>query len=172
MNHGDRVVRKKSLEYLAKKEKFGKEQIVENIKEVQKDGSTYMNCLTNIFTKADTKEFKLVLKELNVYEKAMILSLVPYIGYEDCAVKKDNGSPLNVKDLAEISGMSERKAFDVINSLKDKEMVYRGKNGTETQYFVNPWLLSKGNKLNKVLKYMFRNYKIRSKDGIMWKDLK
>ena len=171
LEKGDRVLRKKSIEYLAIREKYGKEKALEKIKESQKDTTTYMNCLTDAFTKADTKEFKCLLKELDVYEKAFLLSVMPYVGYEDCAVKKDNGSPLNMKDFASISGMSERKVFDVVGSLKDKCIIYKGKTGSEIQYFMNPWLFSKGNKLNKVLKYMFRNYKIRSKGNVSWKDL-
>lgn len=171
LEHGDRVLRRASSEYLAKKIKQSKERAIERIKEMQKDKATYMNCLTDTFTKADTKEFKLLLGELNVYEKAFLLSVMPYVGYEDCAIKKDNGSPLSVKECAQISGMSERKAFEVISSLKDKCIIYKGKTGKETQYFMNPWLFSKGNKLNKVLKYMFRNYKVRCKGMKPWKDL-
>lgn len=171
LEHGDRVLRKKSAEFLAIKEKYGRDKALEEIKESQKDKTVYMNCLTDTFTKADTKEFKCLLKELDVYEKAFLLSVMPYVGYEDCAIKKDNGSPLNMKDFVSVSGISERKLFDVIGSLKDKCIIYKGKTGNEIQYFMNPWLFSKGNKLNKVLKYMFRNYKIRSKGNVSWKDL-
>lgn len=171
LDAGDRVLRKKSLDYLKAQGKSGKEIAVEEIKLMQQNGITYMNCLTDNFTKACTKEFRLILKELSVYEKAFMLSVMPYVGYEDCAIKKDNGTPLGIKDFVEISGISERKIYDVIASLKEKDMIYKGKNSKEVQYFMNPWLFYKGNKLNKVLKYMFRNYKVRSKHMRFWSEL-
>lgn len=131
-----------------------------------------MGPLSDVFVKGGTEELKLVLKELDVYEKAFVLSLMPYVGYEDCAIKKGNGSPLGMKDFEDVSGISLRKIYDILNELKNKCIIYKGKTGSEVQYFMNPWLFYKGNKLNKVLKYMFRNYKVRSKNMKCWKDIK
>jgi hypothetical protein len=54
--------------------------------------------------------------------------------------------------------------------LLKKDIIYRGKNSENNQWFVNPWLFSRGSTINKVLKTMFQNYHIRTK-GCRWKDL-
>lgn len=41
----------------------------------------------------------------------------------------------------------------------------------ERQFFINPWLFCKGNRINNVLKTMFRNYKIRVLGGVAWKNV-
>jgi len=38
------------------------------------------------------------------------------------------------------------------------------------QYFINPWIGSRGSKLNKVLRTMFKNYYIRT-IGKKWSEL-
>ena len=67
--------------------------------------------------------------------------------------------------------MSTGKLSKVIRSLIDKDILYKGKNSKNVQYFVNPWLFCKGNRINKVLKTMFENYKIRTY-GVRWGELK
>lgn len=111
------------------------------------------------------------MKSLNIYEKGFLFSIVPYIGYEDCCLKYDNGIELKFDSLIEISGISKGKLSQVINSLVEKDILYKGKNSNMTQYFVNPWLFCKGNRINKVLKTMFKNYKIQIKNGKEWKEL-
>jgi hypothetical protein len=53
-----------------------------------------------------------------------------------------------------------------------KDIICRNKNSKERQYFVNPWLFCKGNRINKVLQTMFRNYGVRVCGGIKWKHIK
>ena len=72
----------------------------------------------------------------------------------------------------EISGISKGKISSVINGLVEKDILYKGKNSRNVQYFVNPWLFCKGNRINKVLKTMFKNYEIRTMDKTKWKDLR
>ena len=172
LEHGDKVLRKASREYLKRKSASKRDKAIEKIKDDQKDGKVYADSVQDVYTKAGSKEFRYLLGELNVYEKAFLLSVMPYVGYEDCAIKKDNGSPLNIKDFALVSGMSESKVYDVIAHLKKECIIYKGKTGSEVQYFVCPWLFCRGNRFNKVLKYMFREYKVRCRGNVAWKDLK
>lgn len=112
------------------------------------------------------------MKDLDVYEKAFLFSIAPYVGYEDCCLKyPSNGIELKFETLVDISGISRSKLSTVIASLVGKDILYKGKNSKTTQYFVNPWLFCKGNRINKVLKTMFKNYQIQVKDGTRWKDL-
>lgn len=124
------------------------------------------------FYKGNIDEIRKTMQNLNVYEKAFLYSIVPYIGYEDCCLKYDNGNELKFEVLVDISGISRSKLAEVISSLVEKDIVYKGKNSNTIQYFVNPWLFCKGNRINKVLKTMFKNYEIQTKEGIKWKDLK
>ena len=112
------------------------------------------------------------MQSLDVYEKAFLFSIVPYTGYEDCCLKHDNGIELRFDTLVEISGISKGKLSQVINSLAEKDILYKGKNSNMTQYFVNPWLFSKGSGINTVLKTMFKNYKVQIRNATEWKNLK
>lgn len=111
------------------------------------------------------------MKELNTYEKALLYTIAPYVGYEDCCIRYENGKELGIEDIAVLAGMSRDKAFRTVKELIDKDIIYKGKNSKNIQYFVNPWLFSKGTRVNKVLKRMFKNYKIRTKNNIKWGDL-
>ncbi len=124
------------------------------------------------FYKGNIDELRKNMSNLDVYEKAFLFSIVPYIGYEDCCLKYDNGRELKFESLLEITGISRAKLQSVVNSLIEKDIIYKGKNSNAIQYFVNPWLFCKGNRINKVLRTMFKNYKIQVFDGTKWKDLK
>ena len=123
-----------------------------------------------VFYKGNVKEIQAIMKELNVYEKAFLYSIVPYIGYDDCCLKFNNGNELSFEKMVEISGISKGKLSETIKNLIDKDILYKGKNSKNTQYFVNPWLFCKGNRINKVLKTMFKHYKIRTL-GVRWREL-
>jgi len=148
---GDRtkITRKASIEYLSKFEVWNLES----------------------FFKGHIGELEEIMEELKPSEKAFLFSIVPKVGYEDCCLKHKNGNVLNQGDLVRLSGLSRATVSDVIKSLVQKNILYQGRNGKETQYFVNPWLFCKGNRINKVLKTMFRNYRVRVCGGMKWKDL-
>ena len=124
------------------------------------------------FYKGNIGEIRKTMRELDVYEKAFLYSIATYIGYEDCCLKYDNGVELRFDALVEITGISKGKLSSVINGLVEKDILYKGKNSNTIQYFVNPWLFCKGNRINKVLKTMFKNYKVQVMNGTKWKDLK
>lgn len=156
LDNGDRVVRKKSIEYLKNKGKYSKA------------GRKYINILADSFTKVNLNELELILKELDVYEKAFLMSIVPYVGYEDCVLKRRNGILLDIDDFVKLSSMSRAKIYNVIISLIDKHIIYKKKVGKRIEYYVNPWLLSRGDKLEERLKEMFGEYEIRSKGMKKW----
>ncbi len=140
---------------------------------IKEEGKKYQEWnIMEHFYKGNIDEIRKTMQNLNVYEKAFLYSIVPYISYEDCCLKYDNGNELKFETLVDISGISKGKLSAVINSLVEKDIVYKGKNSNTTQYFVNPWLFCKGSRINKVLKTMFKNYEIQTKDGVKWKDLK
>jgi len=112
------------------------------------------------------------MKELSTMEKAFLFSIVPYISYDDCCLKYGNKKDIGTEDLVKISGLSRGKVYAVVKTLRKKDIIYKGENSKTKQYFINPWLFCKGNRLNKVLRTMFKNYKIRVLGNTKWSDLK
>ena len=150
LNEGDRIIKKEVSEYLEKTDMWKIENFyMGNIDELQK----WMDDLTTV-------------------EKAFLFSIVPYISYEDCCIKFNNNADIGTEDLVKISGLSRGKTYEVISSLNKKDIIYKGENSKSRQYFINPWLFCKGQRLNKVLKTMFKNYKIRILGNKKWSDIK
>ena len=150
LRSGDRVLKAESIEYLA---------------------STQEWKLDNFF-KGHAGEINKWLKELSVNEKAFLFSIMSYVSYEDCHLQYSNGNDIGTEDLVRITNMPRRTVYETVNSLTEKDIIYRGKNSKNRQYFVNPWLFCKGNRINKVLKTMFKNYRIRVLGGVQWKSLR
>jgi len=149
--HGkDKIVREASIEHL----------------------SQFQTWKIEHFYKGNMSELKKWMKDLTPNEKAVLFTVSPYVGYEDCCLKHENGDMITFDQIAELSALSRGAVSQALNSLIDKDILYRGKNSKERQYFMNPWLYCRGNRINKVLQTMFRNYKIRVYDGKQWKNLK
>lgn len=149
IKEGDRLVRKESVDYLVGKEVWKIEH----------------------FYKGNIAEMRKQLESLSTYEKAFLFSVAMYVGYEDCCIKYDNGKCLGFDDLVSISRISREKAVSTINSLIKADILYKGKNSKGLQYFVNPWLFCKGTRIDKVLKTMFKNYRIKVMGSTRWGDL-
>jgi hypothetical protein len=148
---GDRIVRAESIKHL-KKSDITDEWKMEH------------------FYKGHIAEIQKIMRELSTNEKAFLFAIAPYVGYEDCCLKYPNNRDLTMDGLVEVSGMCRSVVFNVVSSLIDKDILYRGKNSKNRQYFVNPWIFCKGQRINKVLKTMFKNYRVRVAGNIRWGD--
>lgn len=147
---GDRIVRFESVDYLQE----------------------YAVWKVEHFYKGNLREIKRWMKDLTPHEKAVLFTVSPYVNFSDCCLKKGDGNMLTFDYIVDLSGLSRSTVSEALNSLIEKDILYRGRNAKERQYFINPWLFCKGNRINNVLKTMFRNYKIRVMDGRQWKDIK
>jgi len=147
---GDRVLKKATIDHL----------------------SNYQEWHIENFYKGHAAELRKVLLDLSVYEKAFVLAVATYVGYDDCCIKYPNGNDITSEDLVALTGLGRTKLFETIDSLVKKDVIYKGKNSKGRQYFMNPWLFCKGNRINKVLKAMFKNYRVRVLGGVQWKNLK
>ena len=149
-NPGDRVriVRKESVDYL----------------------QNNADWTDNQFFKGHVNELRLVLPTLSKAKKSLLMSISPYISYYDCHLQWSNGKDLDISAIVRISGYSRKSVIEILRSLVDKDIMYRGKNSASYQWFVNPWLFSRGQTINKVLMTMFKNYYIMSKK-CRWKNL-
>lgn len=149
IGEGDKIIRKASVEYLQDTEIWKIEH----------------------FYKGNISEIRKQLEDLSIYEKSFLFCIATYVGYEDCCIKHDNGVCFGFDDLVKLTRMSREKTLNTINSLIRADVIYKGKNSKGLQYFVNPWLFCKGNRINTVLKTMFKNYRIKVKNEMKWSDL-
>lgn len=122
------------------------------------------------FSKCNHEELKKLILDLNTYERSLLFTLGIYVNYTDCCLKHSNDKELEWKFILKISGMSESQLSKTMNKLIKKDIIYKGKNSEGIQYFVNPWLFCKGNRINKVLQTMFKNYKIKVCQNVKWND--
>lgn len=123
------------------------------------------------FIKLNGEEVKYLSAELGNAQLSFLLSLLPYLSYIDNCIKDGHGSPMSVANIAERLGVTRCTANRLINELIDEDLLCRAKNSKEFQLFLNPWFAGKGNRCNRVLSTMFRNYRVRSMGGKRWKDL-
>lgn len=123
------------------------------------------------FVKLNCEEMDYLVKELKHSDIVFIISLLPYLSYMDNCIKDRRGNPLSVAEIAEKIGDDRSNVNKRINHLIDLDILCRAKNSKEFQLFMNPWIAGKGNRCNRVLASMFRNYPIRSKGGITWQRL-
>ena len=151
IREGDRhrVVRKESIDYLSQHQDWRIEH----------------------FYKGHTDEIRKLMRELSINEKAFLFSVAVYVGYEDCCIKYSNGKDITTEDLINLTGLSRNVFYETVKELAKKDIIYIGKNSKNRQYFVNPWLFCKGSRINKVLRTMFKNYKVRICGNIPWKNL-
>jgi len=149
IKEGDRILRKASVEHLKDTEIWSIEH----------------------FYKGNMDEVRKQLESLSVYEKAFLFCIVSYVGYEDCCIKFDNGNCIGFDDLVKLCRMGRTKTLNTINELIKKDIIYKGKNSKGLQYFINPWLFCRGKRIDVVLKTMFKNYRIKVRNGMKWSDL-
>ncbi|MBW2003025.1 MAG: hypothetical protein JRI72_00210 [Deltaproteobacteria bacterium] len=150
INSGDRILRKKSIDSY---------------------NETTVWKMEN-FYKGHTGEIAKWNIDLSQTEKAFLFSVAPYISYDDCHLQfKNNSRDIGTEDFVEITNMSRKTVYATIKSLIAKDILYKGRNSKSRQYFVNPWLFAKGSRVNKVLKTMFKNYKIRVLNDVKWGDI-
>jgi hypothetical protein len=154
INPGDRIktIRKESLEFLERQRELQEWNIIH-------------------FYKGNIDEIKQLNEDLTNSEMGILFAIIPYINYDDCCLKFENGKELGFDDMISLGKLSRGKTSEVLNELRKKDVIYKGLNSEGLQYFVNPWLFCKGNKIDKVLKTMFKNYRIRIKQNQKWDEI-
>ena len=147
---GDRILKAKSIEKLKNQDKW----------------------VTGSFSKINNEEMKLLTQLLTASECSVILKLIPYVSYNSCVIQHQNGKDINFDGIVKLCGMSYVTTMETVNSLVSKDILYKGRNSKGNQYFMNPWIAYRGNTINKVLFDMFKNYKVLSRGGKAWKEIK
>ena len=146
------------------------DQIIRGKFEITDEKFIPWNC--GSFIKGNMQEIKLLAEELSYIQSSLLFVLMPYVSYKSCHICYQNGKDINLQTISELFGSNIKTANKVTKQLISFKILYLGKNGNNNQYFMNPWIMYKGNYINKTLKAMFKDYQIRSMDNIKWKDLK
>lgn len=138
MQDGDSILRKKSTEFLDTTMPWGK-------------GMRFVKVCIDYIPKLSPI--------LTGSALGTILALTPYIQYYSNMIAKNNGGrPLKNKDIEEIMGYSDKTVKVIMDELVDKRVLFRGRTGKSYQYYANPWIFTKGNRINKTLNAMFQGY--------------
>ena len=122
------------------------------------------------FFRVNVSELVLLLPDLNQAEKSLLLSLSPYIGYETGALIHKNGVTVDKNTIVNLAGMSRNTVNKALDGLIDKKIIHNNEDGTGRDFYMNPWIFSKGPRINKELREMFADYPVRILGNIKWKD--
>lgn len=83
---------------------------------------------------------------LDIFEKGFMFTIQSFVEYKTNCIIIDGDFP-TVEYLAELSGMSPRKANDIVKSLEKKNIIKRYKDGLHKKIFVNPHYMCAGSKI-------------------------
>lgn len=120
LGSGDRVVRKKSIDYF------------EDTKEIKKRFVKVNDQATNMLSK---------------YGKYICL-LLKYIGYMDGILRFNNGIYLSNKSISKIFGITERNTIKILDDLIKEDVIHKHKEKNKNYYTFNPWIASKGKRVS------------------------
>lgn len=136
LNEGDRIVRKKSIEYL------------KNTDELQK---------TEMYVKFFLKSASVLAREkMSSTAMSVCLEMLQYIRYDTGYLAYENGIKLTLEDIKnKCNFISSASVVRAIDELVDKKIFARVKTGKENNYLVNPYIFMRGARVNKTLSKTF-----------------
>lgn len=139
INEGDSILRKASSDYLESTIPWGKDMKFVKI---------CIDCIPRLS------------ELLTGSALGTMLALTPYIQYNSNIIAKNNGGrPLKNSDVERIMRYSNKTVKVIMDELVDKRVLFRGRTGTSYQYYANPYIFTKGRRINKTLEVMFKGYK-------------
>ena len=63
----------------------------------------------------------------NHVEKALFLSILPYVAYLSCCIQDKDGRDIGLNEMERISGMTKKTVIKALQGLIEKDILYRGK---------------------------------------------
>ena len=120
MSHGDRIVRKKSLDYFSDTKDLKKRFIKVN------DQAVFI---------------------LNKYGKYICI-LLRFVGYLDGILKFNNGIYLNNNTISKIFNVNLRNTIKILNELLKEDIIHKHKIKNKNYYTFNPWIASRGKRVS------------------------
>ena len=114
------------------------------------------------FIKVFTDELMKMRKKMNSTDIIVSTILMHFISYESGMLtktgKNDERYPLMNEDIEQITGLSNKVIVKTMKKLVDIGVYARTKHKRSFKYFANPYIFMKGNKINRTLKDMFKEY--------------
>lgn len=136
---GDRIMSGKSIDYLI------------DTMPIQKDEQ---------FVKTFIKSLDILVSEqLSGSAYSIIIMAIRYLRYGSGIVAFENGKPFTKHDFIEFCKLKERTVDYAVEELVEKKIFSKNKTGHDIQYFVNPFIFMRGERINKTLYVMFKNSK-------------
>jgi len=137
LNEGDRILRKRSAEYL------------ENNIEILPDAP---------YVKTFVRPMSMLSESLSGPESFMVYYLLQYLGYESGILMHPNGQIVTRGYIAEEIGQSERQVDRTVDKLREKQVLKKVLGAKrEVSIIMNPWLFMKGKRINKTLYGLFKS---------------
>lgn len=144
-NEGDRIVRKASIDSY--------NELESNVEDITDNGKS------NEFIKLYTSvAIELANLKLSGSENAIFLYLACGVRFYSNISKHPNGRVITIDDIREFMD-SDRTVRRALTSLKDKGLIAEVHNQDGVCYMVNPFVYSKGNKIEKTTIDVFKNTK-------------
>jgi predicted transcriptional regulator len=104
---------------------------------------------------------KLCKLNLSGKEMAIFLYLSANTSYIDCIAKHGNNKFINKNSIIEVLQISERTCETALKKLKEHGLVFITKTNLSTKdvYIINPFVFSRGDKVNKTIYELFKHTK-------------
>lgn len=131
---GDRIVRRKSVDYLKDSVEFS----------------------TGSFTKL-YKGFFDALNDINGSECKILFKLLEYTRYETCVISYENGKKIKIVELANEMNISESTLKRGIKKLIELGIIKKSKFDGKSMYFMNPFVCFKGSRAKSGVVKLFEN---------------
>lgn len=96
-----------------------------------------------------------LIPELTANEKAVLMSVLPFVQYKTNRVAYPNGRPIKVNSLSKLTGLSKNTLGAVLKSLEEKNLLLRAREGKAYELYVNPDIFCKGRKIFTKVKEVF-----------------
>lgn len=137
--HGDRIIKKKSIEYL------GSTDVVE-VKKKEPFIKLYYN-----INKLLREDFT------SVSDYILFHTLICYVRYDSCKLAYDNGIDLKLKNIVEESKLSYSTCKRTVKKFIDLGLIIKNKN----TYYCNPYVFCKGNRVYRSTLRKFKDTKYK-----------
>lgn len=109
------------------------------------------------FVKLFKNEILNLKDSLSNSELSFLYLLSNYLSFEENLIIDSNGQLMNIQMMCKEFNMSKRKIIDVTNSLYQKLLLFKIKNGKNTYLLMNPYIMYFGSNINLDIAKMFIN---------------
>ena len=152
MYDGDRIVRKKQIEYYNK-----------NAEEIEKDkvysfGQSDKFTMLNQYAAKELSRMRITGSEFQI-----MFLMMANTNYKSGLITKGNNHNINEEWIAEQLGINIVTVGRCIRKFVDKGIIFKGETAFKIKYFFNPYIQYKGAWINKTLYEMFK--------GTVWASL-